>query len=135
MAPRSISIITSALLCGFVLAPLFAVWRQAETFAGLGPADWSALRFTILQALLSAFISCFLAIPVTRSLSRNQILGRGFVFKLIEAPFILTLLVAILGLIAVFGQNGWVKNALSGLGIANFSIYGLQGILLAHVFF
>ena len=135
MAPRSISIITSALLCGFVLAPLFAVWRQAETFGGLGPADWSALRFTILQALFSAFISCSLAIPVARALSRSKFLGRGLVIKLMGAPFILPVLVAILGLIAVFGQNGWANIALRSLGIANFSIYGLQGILLAHVFF
>ena len=135
MAPRSISIITSALLCGFVLAPLFAVGRQAETFAGLGPADWSALRFTILQALFSAFISCSLAIPVARALSRSKFLGRGLVIKLMGAPFILPVLVAILGLIAVFGQNGWANIALRSVGLANFSIYGLQGILLAHDFF
>ena len=106
MASRSISIITSALLCGFVLAPLFAVRRQVETFAGLGPADWSALRFTLLQALLSAFISCFLAIPAARALSRSHFLGRVLVFKLMGAPFILSVLVAILGLIAVF----WPKR-------------------------
>ena len=62
-------------------------------------------------------------------------MGRGLVIKLMGAPFILPVLVAILGLIAVFGQNGWVNIALRNLGIANFSIYGLQGILLAHVFF
>jgi len=135
MAPRSISIITSALLCGFVLIPLFAVWSLAETSASLGPAEWTAVRFTILQAFLSAFISCFLGIPVARALSRTQFFGRGLVIKLMGAPFILPVLVAILGLIAIFGQNGWVNIVLSSLGIANFSIYGLQGILLAHVFF
>ena len=57
MAPRIVQISTSALICSFVLLPLLAVWGQADGPTGLGPADWSALRFTILQAALSALLS------------------------------------------------------------------------------
>ena len=135
MAPRSFSIITGTLLCSFVIVPLLAVWRQADASASLGPAEWAALRFTILQAFLSALLSCFLALPVARALSRTQFPGRRLVIKLMGAPFILPVIVAILGLLAVFGQNGWLNAALRSLEMGSFSIYGLHGVLLAHVFF
>ena len=135
MAPRSFSIITGTLLCSFVIVPLLAVWRQADASASLGPAEWAALRFTILQAFLSALLSCFLALPVARALSRTQFPGRRLVIKLMGAPFILPVIVAILGLLAVFGQNGWLNAALRSLEMGSFSIYGLHGVLIAHVFF
>ncbi|KIN74295.1 Thiamin ABC transporter membrane component [Sulfitobacter guttiformis KCTC 32187] len=54
---------------------------------------------------------------------------------LLGAPFILPVIVAVLGLLAVFGRNGWVNAGLEGLGLPTVSIYGLQGVVLAHVFF
>ena len=135
MAPRIVQISTSALICSFVLLPLLAVWGQADGPTGLGPADWSALRFTILQAALSALLSTLSAVPLARALARAQFWGRAAVIRLMGAPFILPVIVAILGLIAVFGQNGWLNTGLRSLGFGSFSIYGLQGVLLAHVFF
>jgi thiamine transport system permease protein len=135
MAPRFVQISTGALICSFVLLPLWAVWRQADGPTSLGPADWSALRFTILQAALSALLSTLSAVPLARALARAQFWGRAALIRLMGAPFILPVIVAILGLIAVFGQNGWLNTGLRSLGFGGFSIYGLQGVLLAHVFF
>ena len=135
MAPRIVQMITGALICSFVLLPLWAVWRQADGPTSFGPADWSALRFTILQATLSALLSTLCAVPLARALARGHFWGRAVVIRLMGAPFILPVIVAILGLIAVFGQNGWLNTGLRGLGFGSFSIYGLQGVLLAHVFF
>ncbi len=135
MAPRIVQIIASVLIGTFVILPLLAVWRQAEGTNSLGPADWSALRFTILQASLSAVLSCVLAVPLARALSRARFFGRDLIIKLLGAPFILPVIVAILGLIAVFGHNGWINLGLKSLGLGGFSIYGLHGILLAHIFF
>ena len=59
MAPRIVQMMTGALICSFVLLPLWAVWRQADGTTSFGPADWSALRFTILQATLSALLSTY----------------------------------------------------------------------------
>ena len=44
-------------------------------------------------------------------------------------------LVAIFGIVAVFGRTGWANQGLSFIGLPEFSLYGLNGILLAHVFF
>ena len=54
---------------------------------------------------------------------------------LLGAPFILPVIVAVLGLLAVFGRNGLMNAALSFLGLPEVSIYGLGGVVLAHVFF
>ena len=42
---------------------------------------------------------------------------------------------AILGLLAVFGRAGWVSQGLIWIGAPPLQIYGLHGVVLAHVFF
>ena len=50
------------------------------------------------------------------------------------APFLLPAVVAVLGLLAVFGRSGLLNQALTTLGLPPVSIYGLHGVVLAHVF-
>jgi thiamine transport system permease protein len=50
------------------------------------------------------------------------------------APFILPVIVAVLGLLAIFGRAGWLNAGLEGIGAGTVSIYGLAGIVLAHAF-
>ncbi|MFZ9197762.1 MAG: thiamine/thiamine pyrophosphate ABC transporter permease ThiP [Paracoccaceae bacterium] len=100
----------------------------------LGPADGAALRFTLLQAALSALVSCLLAIPLARPLARRRFAGRVLLIRLLAAPFLLPVVVAILGLLAVFGRAGPINAALTSLGLPHLSIFGLHGVVLAHVF-
>lgn len=116
-----------------VAAPLAAV----ALFAGgvtLSPADAAALRFTLLQAALSAGLSVLLAVPVARALARRRFPGRGLLIALMGAPFLLPVIVAILGLLAIFGRAGLLNGALQAAGLPLLSVYGLQGVVLAHVF-
>lgn len=123
----------AALLLALVLAPLAAVgWRGAGM--SLGPADWAAVRFSVTQALLSAAISTLLAIPVARALARRRFPGRSLLVTLMGAPFLLPAVVAVLGLLAVFGRSGLLNQALVAMGLPPISIYGLHGVVLAHVF-
>lgn len=124
-----------ALVLTLTLGTLGAVALRAEVASGLGPADWAAVRFTLIQALLSATLSVALAVPVARALARRRFSGRGLLITLLGAPFILPVIVAVLGLIAVFGRNGIVSHALIWAGLEPVSIYGFQGVVLAHVFF
>ena len=135
MAPRAFQITAGASVAAFVLFPLWAVWRHSDALTSLGEAEWAALWFTLKQALLSAFLSVFFALPLARALARTQFWGRQFVIVVLGAPFILPVIVAILGLIAVFGQNGIFNLLWTAVGFDRISIYGLQGVLLAHVFF
>ena len=51
------------------------------------------------------------------------------------APFILPTLVAVLGLLAVFGRSGWSMTGWRWSGLGPVNIYGLHGVVLAHVFY
>jgi thiamine transport system permease protein len=127
-----------ALLCGFLLLPIIAVGLRAmdqDQSSLIGPADWAALRFTLAQSATSALISVALAIPLARALARRRFPGRAALVALLGAPFILPVIVAVLGLLAVFGRAGLVNTALTALGLPPVSIYGFHGVVLAHVFF
>ncbi len=117
------------------LGTLAAVLWRADSFSGLGRADWAAVRFTVIQAFVSALLSVGFAIPVARALSRRRFIGRGLLITLLGAPFILPVIVAVFGLLAVFGRNGLLNEALQWLGLSKISIYGFSGVVLAHVFF
>lgn len=135
MATRAVLLIAALTVAGLVIGPVTAVILRAEAFSGFRPADWQALRFTLLQATLSALLSVLFAIPVARALARRRFIGRGLLVALLGAPFILPVIVAVLGLLAVFGQSGLLNRLLAPLGLPELQIYGLHGVLLAHVFF
>lgn len=123
------------LVVALIAAALAAVFGFAQWEQGLQPADWAAVRFTIWQAILSALISVGLAIQVARALARRRFAGREVLITMLGAPFILPVIVAIFGLLAVFGRAGWVNVLMGHLGLPPLSIYGLHGVVLAHVFF
>lgn len=129
IGPVLIALVVAALTLGTA-----AVTAGRAQSWSLGPADLSALRFTVVQAALSALISCALAVPLARALARRRFLGRDVLIRLLAAPFLLPVVVAVLGLLAVFGRTGPVNQALEGLGMPAFSIFGLHGVVLAHVF-
>ncbi len=127
--------IAAALVAVIVLGTLLAVALRAEAGRGLGPSEWAAIRFTIWQAVLSAGLSVAFAIPVARALSRRRFFGRQLLITLLGAPFILPVIVAVLGLLAVFGRSGILNDIMRLFGLPEVQIYGLHGVVLAHVFF
>ncbi|MFT4716464.1 MAG: thiamine transport system permease protein [Paracoccaceae bacterium] len=117
------------------LGSLVVVALNATGQATLSVADYAALRFTLSQALVSALVSTLLAIPIARALARRQFRGRNLLVTLLGAPFILPAIVAVLGLLAIYGRAGFVSDALQYIGIGRLNIYGFSGVVLAHVFF
>lgn len=124
----------AAFVALLTLGTLLAVIVRAGGAGWPGAADWAALRFTVLQAALSAFFSVACAIPVARALARRRFPGRGVFITLLGAPFILPVIVAVMGLLAIFGRSGALNGILGALGIEPLSVYGLKGVVLAHVF-
>ena len=137
MANRAVQIAPAVALgltvAALILGSAAMVALRADHFA-LAPADWAALRFTLLQAALSAGVSTVLAVPVARALFRRRFVGRGALIRLMSAPFVLPVVVAVLGLLAVFGRAGPINTALAALELPTLSIFGLHGVGLAHVF-
>ena len=124
-----------ALLAVLVPGTALALLARAGSLAWPLAADLAALRFTLVQAALSALISVALAVPVARALARRRFWGRRVLIALMGAPFLLPVVVAVLGLLAVFGRNGLANQALAATGLPGIGIYGLHGVVLAHVFF
>ncbi len=127
-------------IAAFVELAVYALLAAAPS--GEGHAFWSAytvsvLRFTLLQAGLSTLLSIGLAIPVALALAqRPQLPGRHWILRLMALPMGLPPLVAALGLITIWGRQGLLNSLLLQAGLDEpVSIYGLGGILLAHVFF
>ncbi len=135
MAARLVAITAALALACLTLGPVLAVLLRADGVTRLAPGDWQALRFTLWQAVLSAAFSVLCAVPVARALARQSFPGRGLLVALMGAPFILPVIVAVMGLIAVFGQAGLLNDGLRALGGPALDIYGLHGVVLAHVFF
>jgi thiamine transport system permease protein len=132
--------IAALLLIGVALLAFFALWQNAPA------TDWRALwhdsylwhvlRFSFGQALLSALLSVLPAILLARALYRRRFTGRATLLRLCAMTLVLPVLVAVFGILSVYGRSGWLAQLCALLGIHySFTPYGLQGILLAHVFF
>ena len=132
---KRLGMAAAALLVAVVIAAALGIASRIDTDIALGSGDWAALRFTVWQSVLSAIFSVVLAVPVARALARRRFFGRGLLVTLLGAPFILPVIVAVFGLLTVFGRSGWFNVILDMLGLPNVSIYGLHGVVLAHVFF
>ncbi len=134
-------LVTLALLAGGVGAAFAALlWKAPLATLAALPADpylWRVVRFTTWQASLSTLLSVALAVPVARALARRtRFPGRRALLALFGLPLVVPVIVAILGMVTVYGQNGWLNRALAALGLPGGRyLYGLSGILLAHVFF
>ena len=103
-------------------------------WAELARQTMAAVRFTVLQAALSALCSIALAVPVARALARRSFPLRGALITLMGAPFILPVIVAVMGLLAIFGRAGILSDLAALLGLPRLEIFGLGGVVLAHVF-
>jgi thiamine transport system permease protein len=92
---------------------------------------WRIVQFTLLQAGLSTLLSIGFAVPVAFAVDQlGAFKGRKLVLALFALPLSLPAIIGVMALLNLFGRNG----AFSVLGWTP-DIYGLGGILLAHVFF
>ena len=100
------------------------------------PITGALIRFTLWQAALSTLLSVVLAIPLARALARRRFRGREFLIRAAGLAFVIPSIVAVLGIVAVHGRSGWVNDLLALSNIARIDyLYGIGGILIAHVFF
>ena len=98
---------------------------------------WRILRFTLWQACLSTALSLVLAIPFARALARRQAFwGRRLLIQLSSLSLVIPSMLAVFGIAVVYGRNGWLNQFLAVLGFdGTFALYGLNGIVIAHLFF
>lgn len=139
-----------ALLCGILLLAALAAGLGpvlALGFAGgdLGETAATLLQdrylhrvlcFTVEQAALSTILAVLAAVPVACALARRtSFRGRGLIVQMFAVPLLLPALVGVLALVTLYGQQGWMAQLVRAAGGTMPPLYGIGGILLAHVFF
>lgn len=97
----------------------------------------AVVRFTVVQAFLSMVLSIVPAIWIARALARRSaFFGRSWLLSLLGLPIVLPPIVAVFAITAIYGYNGEANHILLALGLPRLgNMYGVSGILLAHVFF
>ena len=119
------AIVIAAVLAGVVPLVVFALQQGGRI--GLDAYVWRILGFTLWQAGLSTVISVTLALPAAYAFAHTSFPGRNALLSLLAVPQSLPAIVVVLLLVDLFGARSLMAGTIS--------IYGLTGIVLAHVFF
>ncbi|WP_150137125.1 thiamine/thiamine pyrophosphate ABC transporter permease [Candidatus Enterovibrio altilux] len=133
-------IVSAVLIAVLINAALFFLLAQSRSLniASLwqDPYLQYVTAFSLKQAFFSTLLSVGLAIPVAHALSRRRFAGKELLLKLFSMTLVLPVLVGVFGILSIYGKSGLLSDILLIFGLKwNINIYGLSGILLAHVFF
>ncbi len=129
----------SLLLLGFAFILFFILFFSQDdaSVTQLDARVFSLLKFTLYQAFLSTMISVLVGMSLAWSLAhQSNFKGRSLLVALFSSSLVLPTLIVVFGIIAVLGRNGWVNQLSIYLFDHSFGsyLYGLAGILLAHVY-
>ena len=95
------------------------------------PYYLNVIKFSILQAVISSVISICLGILFAHLLFKHKyIYGINSLVNLLSFTFILPTIVIVLGIISIYGNSGYLSDIID---FFNLSVYGILGILIAHV--
>lgn len=123
-----------AALIAVIFIAIIAIPVASGSSAGQTIDLWHLLRMTAIQAGLTTILSLAVGAGLAWSLNRLQFPGRDGIASLFAAAIVAPGLVVAFGLIAVWGRAGWVNDFMEMFGIDwTGSIYGLHGILAAHI--
>ena len=128
-----------AFLLSFTVLAFYGLMGFSST-RGESVADWSLLQdsyfwsilgFSLKQAGLSALLSVLLAWPIARALYYSPNLPfRSSFLSLCILCFVMPAFVLVTGLVVLLGRSGLLAAGLW----EGWNLYGLQGILIAHVY-
>ncbi len=122
-----------------------AIWAIAAEAGGLNLSSvWGdtylrgVIAFTFKQALLSTLISALLGLAAARAVHRRAgPRGARALHLIASLALVMPTTVAAVGIVSVWGRAGGVADVAAALGMPGpgAALYGLPGVLLAHVFF
>ena len=111
--------------------------QESEIFTALDSRIIGLLKFTLYQAFLSTILSLLVGVLLAWALAhQSRFRGRSLLVALFSSSLVLPTLIVVFGLIGIFGRNGYLNQLSLFLFDHTFGsyIYGLVGILLAHVY-
>ncbi len=125
--------LVSATVAALMVALFAIILNTAGQGAGRTPDIAHILAVSTLQASLSTFFSLSIGIGIAWAFNRLDFPGRATAIGLLSAALVTPGLVVAFGLIAVWGRTGWITLLLAPFGIEVPSIFGLFGIVYAHI--
>jgi thiamine transport system permease protein len=135
MIPGLLVLAMLACLLVLSLSALLLAAPVAEGFEANLPYLGHIAGFTALQAGLSTLLSLMAGALLALALARRRFPARGAFVSMLGLATALPAVVAVFAITAVHGRSGLVNGWLAAASLPRYSIYGLSGILLAHVFF
>jgi len=128
-----------AFMALFLLLPLAAVFTEAlrngaaAYFDALKDPDaWSAIRLTLLTALVAVPLNLVFGVAAAWAIAKYEFKGKAFLTTLVDLPFSVSPVVAGLIYVLVFGAQGWLGPWLQAHDIK--IVFAVPGIILATVF-
>lgn len=134
-------LITVALLflATFLLMPVVLVFSEALRkgwalyFAAIVEPDaLSAIRLTLFAALIVLPFNLLFGLAAAWAITKFQFRGKQFLITLIDLPFSVSLVVAGLVLILLFGSQGWFGPWLQAHDLK--VVYAVPGVIIATLF-
>lgn len=124
-------------LIAFITVPLLSLFNASDLLSSQqSPISelWQStyyrrvVFFSLWQAFLSTLLSVFIGLLVARAFVRfPHFPFRNLILGLFGLPLVVPAVVAVLGIVSVYGNQGWLPIGKN--------LYGITGILLAHCFF
>ena len=133
--------LTLSLFCLIIILPIIGIISKIDFdysyFVTFFNSNYNLrlIYITFIQALLSAILSCAIAIPFSLSLFRQKELKISkFVISLCGYSFVLPSILIVFAVIGIFGINGFINEYINFYEILNIkSLFGLKAILLGHI--
>jgi sulfate transport system permease protein len=136
---RLLIAIAVAFLGLFLLLPLGVVFTEAfhqgiaaYCNALVDPDTWSAIKLTLLTAVISVPLNTVFGVVAAWAIAKYQFPGRSVLLTLIDLPFAVSPVIAGLIFVLIFGAQGWLGPWLAAHDIK--IIFAVPGIVLATVF-
>ena len=98
----------------------------------------SALRVTLLAAVIAVLVNTFFGLAASWLLTRHSFRGKQILAALIDVPFSISPVIAGLAFIMMFGRMGWAAPFINFLnetfGTEIRIVFALPGVVLATIF-
>ena len=113
------------------------LWKfSLESFSALAnPSFLKATGTTIFIALISTTITIILALPVAYYMARSR--NNTILLLLVVVPFWVNFLIRVYSWMAVLGQEGFLNDLLSWLGLTKEPVtflFNIWAVILVHVY-
>lgn len=119
----------------FIVLTLLAIFTYSPKSIPsdiLNPEIISALKLSLLSALAATTFAVIIGMPLAYYLARHDFYGKSLVETLIDLPISIPPLVCGVGLLLLFGVNGWIGKNLMNWGIQ--IVFTLEGAIIAQFF-